>query len=65
MHEPARVDFGMLASDFLHVARENRDARELLDNRQPRAQAIVDIVIVVRDFVGEIASCVRATAAGA
>ena len=31
MHEPARVDFGMLASDLLHVARENSDARELLD----------------------------------
>ena len=44
----------MLASDLLHVARENRDALELFNSQQPRAQAIVDIVIVVRDFVGEV-----------
>ena len=52
--EPLRLESGVALFDPTHVLREERQLPELLERDQPRAQSIVDVVIVVRDLVGEI-----------
>ena len=44
----------MQALDSAAVSREQLDPVELPDPQQPRAQAVVDVVVVVGDLVGEI-----------
>ena len=50
---PAR-DPGMLAQHRPQVAGDDAHARELLHLQEPRAQAVVDVVVVVGDLVGEV-----------
>ncbi len=45
---------GCAFSDRFHVAREDAYTRELLHGDQPGAQAVVHVVVVVGDLVGEI-----------
>ncbi len=52
--EPLRLERGMALLDPTHVLREERQLLELLERDQPRAQSIVDVVVVVRDLVGEV-----------
>ena len=52
VHQAPRIDFGILAQHLLHMACEEADPGELLDRQQTRAQAVVDVVIVVGDLVG-------------
>ena len=54
VHQPPRNDFGMFAAHVFHVAREDVDALELVYRQQSRTQTVVHVVIVVRDFIGEI-----------
>ena len=40
--------------DLLHVLRENSDLCELFDRQQSRAQSIVNVMVVIGDFVRQI-----------
>ncbi len=54
VHQPSRFDLRILAQHLFHVARENADLYKLLERKQAGTQAIVDVVIVVGDLIGEI-----------
>jgi hypothetical protein len=54
VHQSPRLNPWILAQYLPHVPRENADLRKLFDREQTGAQAIVDVVVVVGDLVGEI-----------
>ena len=54
MYQPSLVDSWMFAAHLFHVARKNRDPGELLDRQQSGPQAIVDVMVVVRNLIGQI-----------
>ena len=54
MGEATRGGVGVFFTNEGVVAREQGHLRDLIDGDQPRPQAVVDIVVVVGDLVGEV-----------
>jgi hypothetical protein len=55
MHETPAADAGISFPGDCGVTRKEADFAELLERDQPRAQAVIDVVIVVGDLVGKVA----------
>ncbi len=55
VNQTAPANGGMEPPDVGDVARKKAQLFELLDPYQPRTQAVVDIVVVIGDFIGKVA----------
>ena len=54
MDEPAFGEPRETGADRIEMTLDDRDASSCSRRQQPGTQAVVDVVIVVRDFVGQI-----------
>ncbi|PAV72329.1 hypothetical protein WR25_08953 [Diploscapter pachys] len=53
MRQPARRDVGEARTRRIPAARDDRHREQLVERQQPGAQAVVDVVVVVSDIVGD------------
>ncbi len=54
MHEPALPKVGVLRDDEVVLPPEKAYLAKILEVHQLRAEAVVGVVVVVRDLVGEV-----------
>ena len=54
VHQAARAEVGVALDDAVVLAAEDRDPAQLLDRDQAGTDAVVDVVVVVGDRVGQV-----------